>query len=247
MKKIILTSLMLCSVFAFSQEIKFGAKVGLNNSNLKGNYPAFNEATTGADEANLKNKSVIGFHIGGFVEYQINEKFSIQPELLLSTQGNKVEFTTTYFEFSDGTGEKDTETLTQRPKITYINLPIMFKYKVLDKLSIEFGPQIGYVISGKSTWKFEGTDDDSEEIEIDLLNDGTYEFLGATLQVKKGLKRLDYGLNIGASYDITEKLFVQGRYNLGLSTIDDNSTNGTDTKSWDLKNSVIQISTGFRF
>ena len=64
MKKIILTSFMLCSVLAFSQEIKFGAKVGLNLSNLRGNYPVFNEQTTGADEADLKNKSVIGFHIG---------------------------------------------------------------------------------------------------------------------------------------------------------------------------------------
>jgi hypothetical protein len=247
MKKIILTSFILCSVLAFSQEIKFGAKAGLNLSNLRGNYPVFNEQTTGADEADLKNKSVIGFHIGGFAEFVLNEKFSVQPELLLSKQGSKVEFTATFYEFSDGTGERDIETLTQRPKITYINLPIMFKYKVLEKLSIEFGPQIGYVISGKSAWTFEGTDDETEKIEIDLLKDGTYEFLGTTIVIKKGLNRLDYGLNIGASYDITEKLFIQGRYNLGLSTVDKNSTNGTDTKSWDLKNSVIQISTGYRF
>ena len=65
MKKIILTSFMLCSVFAFSQEIKFGAKVGLNISNLRGNYPEFSPQTTGADEADLKNKSDIGLRVDG--------------------------------------------------------------------------------------------------------------------------------------------------------------------------------------
>ena len=247
MRKIILTSLMLCSTFAFSQEIKFGAKVGLNISNLRGNYPEFSPQTTGADEADLKNKSDIGFHIGGFAEFILNDKFSIQPELLFSKQGNNVEFTTTDYEFSDGTGESDTEKLTQSPNLSYINLPIMFKYKVIEKLSIEFGPQIGYLISAKSTWKVEGTDDETEEIEIDLLNDGTYTFLGSTIQVKPKTNRLDFGLNLGSSYDITEKFFVQARYNLGLSVFDKNSTNGTSTDSWDLKNSVIQISTGYRF
>ena len=84
MKKIILTSLMLCSAFAFSQEIKFGAKVGLNLSNLRGDYPA------GIDEHNAK----IGFNIGGFAEYEINDKFTLQPELLFSTQGNTYGFKT---------------------------------------------------------------------------------------------------------------------------------------------------------
>jgi len=30
----------------------------------------------------------IRFHIGGFAEYEINDKFTLQPELLFSTQGN---------------------------------------------------------------------------------------------------------------------------------------------------------------
>jgi len=40
---------MSCSVFAFSQEIKFGAKAGLNSPNLRSDYP------TGIDEHNSKN------------------------------------------------------------------------------------------------------------------------------------------------------------------------------------------------
>jgi hypothetical protein len=224
---------MLCSAFAFSQEIKFGAKVGLNISSLRGNYPAEID----------KTKSKIGFHIGGFAEYSINDKFALQPELLLSTQGGSSEVIEYYG------GGTYFESFKQTPKLTYINLPIMLKYKVIEKLSIEFGPQIGYLISAKSKWEYVDSTDPSENetIEVDLINDGTYTFGGTTVQVKPKTNRLDFGLNIGSSYDVTDKFFVQARYNLGLTVFDKNSTAGSSTNSWDLKNSVIQISTGYRF
>jgi long-subunit fatty acid transport protein len=224
---------MLCSAFAFSQEIKFGAKVGLNISSLRGNYPAEIDET----------KSKIGFHIGGFAEYSINDKFALQPELLLSTQGGSSEVIEYYG------GGTYFESFKQTPKLTYINLPIMLKYKVIEKLSIEFGPQIGYLISAKSKWEYVDSTDPSENetIEVDLINDGTYTFGGTTVQVKPKTNRLDFGLNIGSSYDVTDKFFVQARYNLGLTVLDKNSTAGSSTNSWDLKNSVIQISTGYRF
>lgn len=233
MKKIILTSFILCSAIAFSQEIKFGAKVGLNVSSLRGNYPAEIDET----------KSKIGFHIGGFAEYEINEKFALQPELLLSTQGGSSELIEYYG------GGTYFESFKQTPKLTYLNLPIMLKYKIIEKLSIEFGPQIGYLISAKSKWEYVDSTDPSENetIEVDLIKDGTYTFGGTTVQVKPKTNRLDFGLNIGSSYDITEKFFVQARYNLGLTAFDKNSTAGSNTDSWDLKNSVIQISTGYRF
>ena len=84
-------------------------------------------------------------------------------------------------------------------------------------------------------------------VEIDMLNDGTYDVGGTTVQVKSSANRLDFSLNLGASYDISEKIFLQGRYNLGLSTVDKNSTNGTSTNSWNMKNSVFQLSAGYRF
>jgi opacity protein-like surface antigen len=232
--------MMLCSVFTFSQEIKFGAKVGLNISRLRGNYPTAGDPN--GDEIAFDNKSKIGFHLGGFAEYKINKKFSLQPEFLISTQGGvfEVKFT------EEG---EPYPTFTQTSKLTYLSLPIMLKYKVLEKLSVEFGPQIGYLISAKSKWKFVDPSDPSENgtIQVDLLHDGTYTFNGSTVQVKPRVNRFDFGLNLGASYDLTEKIFIQGRYNFGISTVDKNSTNGVSTDSWNTKNSVIQISTGYKF
>ena len=225
---------MLCSVFAFSQEIKFGAKIGLNLSNLRGDYP------TGIDEHNSK----IGFHIGGFAEYEINDKFTLQPELLFSTQGN----TYGYKDYYGGGSYYDGADYNL--KLNYLNLPVIVKYKIIEKLSIDFGPQIGYLMSAKT--KIDVTEDSRDpsqnySVEIDMLNDGTYNVGGTTIQTKASVNRLDFSLNLGASYDITEKIFLQGRYNFGLSTVDKNSTNGASTNSWNMKNSVFQLSAGYRF
>jgi hypothetical protein len=218
----------------FSQEIKFGAKVGLNVSNLRGDYPT---------EINEKN-SKVGFHLGGFAEYKINDKFILQPELLFSTQGNEYGIKEYYGggSYYDGA---DYNLI-----INYLNLPIIFRYKVMEKLSIDFGPQIGYVLSGKTKINvIEDSRDPSQNysFEIDMLNDGVYDFDGTTVQVKASLNRLDFGLNFGSTYDITDNFFVQGRYNLGLSNIDKNSTNGGNTNSWNMKNGVLQFSAGYKF
>ena len=234
MKKIILASLILFSTGTFAQEINFGVKAGINISNLRGDYPDV------IDE----NKSKIGFHIGGFAEYEINDKFTLQPELLFSTQGNTYGFKDYY---GGGTYYDGAE---YNLKLNYLNLPIIIKYKVIEKLSIDFGPQIGYVLSAKT--KIDVTEDSRDpsqnySVEIDMLNDGTYEVGGTTIQSKASVNRLEFSLNLGTSYDITEKIFSQGRYNLGLSTIDKNSTNGTSINSWNMKNSVFQFSVGYKF
>ncbi|RZL41864.1 MAG: PorT family protein, partial [Pedobacter sp.] len=74
MKKIIVSVL---TIFTFglthAQEIDYGVKGGLNIANLTG------------DIENAKSK--VSLHVGGFVQFKVNEKFSVQPELLYSQQG----------------------------------------------------------------------------------------------------------------------------------------------------------------
>ena len=233
MKKKLLFSFLLISSFAFSQEIRFGVKAGLNKSNLKGNYPT---------EINEK-KSKIGFHLGGFAEYEINERLTLQPELLFSTQGN----TYGYKDYYGGGSYYDGADYNF--KLNYINLPIILRYGEIEKLSIDFGPQIGYVLSAKTKIDvIEDSRDPSQNysVEIDMLNDGEYDFGGTTVQSKASVNRLDFSINLGATYDITEELFVQARYNVGLSAVDKNSMNGSNTDSWKMKNSVFQISVGYK-
>lgn len=76
MKKILLLAVV--TVLGFTnvnaQEIKFGAKGGLNFASISGNN------TTGSDV-------VTSFNFGVLSEIPISDKFSFQPELMYSGQG----------------------------------------------------------------------------------------------------------------------------------------------------------------
>ncbi|ESU26958.1 hypothetical protein FLJC2902T_22980 [Flavobacterium limnosediminis JC2902] len=204
MKKVILT---VATVFAFGfanaqdKQMSFGVKGGLNVATLTG------------DVENVK--SLVGAHIGGFMEYKLNDKFAIQPELLFSMQGAKSEFT-----FSDGF---DTYNVESTVKLNYLNLPIMAKYYATEKLAIEAGPQVGFLLSAKNEAEVSGFG--SEEVDI-----------------KDETNSIDFGLNLGLGYDFTENISAGARYNFGLSNIDD-SEGSDDT----VNNGVFSVSVGYKF
>ena len=77
MKKILLTAAAVFAIsFANAQDVKFGAKAGLNLSSL----------------ANAEGaKTQVGFHLGGYATISVSDKFAVQPELLYSAQGAKFE------------------------------------------------------------------------------------------------------------------------------------------------------------
>ncbi len=116
-------------------------------------------------------------HAGLVAEIIVSDKFSIQPELLYSGQGATVT--------SDGGG---------RIKLDYITLPVLAKFPIAKNLSLEAGPQVGFLISGKYK-----TNDSNEKIE--------------------GLKTIDFGLDAGLEYELNNGVFFQARYNIGLTDI----------------------------
>jgi len=210
MKKIILT---IVTVFAMgissAQEIKYGAKAGLNLSTFTGDVTYFDV------------KSKTGFHVGGFVEIKIADKFSVQPELLYSTQGGKISFSSSD-EFSYTNDKRDI-------KLGYLNLPIMAKYYIIPGLSIEAGPQIGFLLSAKNEYNIYSS------VSEDLSGSGEED-------IKDDSKSVDFGFNVGAGYDFTQNIFVQARYNLGLTSISESASS-----VYDPKNAVLQISFGYKF
>lgn len=124
MKKIVLCLLLLTGTLTYAQRFNLGVKAGVNFSTL-----------TGDTETDLENKT--GYHIGAIAELGLNDKFSIQPELIYSTQGAKW---------------KDVDF-----KINYINVPVLAKIYVVKSFSVMAGPQFGYVIDdnniGDTDWK----------------------------------------------------------------------------------------------
>ncbi|MBL4745473.1 MAG: PorT family protein [Flavobacteriaceae bacterium] len=199
MKKIFLTAMVaVLSVVSIHAQASFGVKAGVNLSNFTGDVE--------------DNSSLTGFHIGGVVEIKLSDKFSLQPELLLVSQGAS-------FEYDDG------EFYSSDINLTYLNIPVMAKYYVMDGLSLEFGPQIGVLLSAK--------------------NKGTVKYLGEVTSfdndIADDIEKIDLGLNFGAGYTLENNMFFQVRYNLGLLNISEESD------YFKMKNSVFQFSVGYKF
>lgn len=218
MKRITLT---LLGLVAFSttavaqQEVKFGPKAGINLANLSGDVE--------------DNKMLIGFHVGAFAEIKFNDKFAIQPEILYSAQGTKLEYSETLMGISY-TSEADT-------KLNYINVPIMAKYYVAPSFAVEAGPYVGFLMSANSK--------------------GSSSAAGVTAEfdedIKDELNSIDFGLGIGASFNMDNGLFIGARANFGLTTVDKDYTENVGgvnvtVEAADIKNSpVIQIGVGYKF
>ena len=117
MKKVIVLFVLLLSVNSLNaQMLKFGVKAGANFSNLEGDT--------------VEGSTYTSFHFGGVVEISLLENLSLQPELLYSSQGTKV----------DEAGIKDIN-------YNYITVPVLAKfYLTSKKLSLEAGPQFSFLV-----------------------------------------------------------------------------------------------------
>ncbi|MBP6556768.1 MAG: PorT family protein [Flavobacterium sp.] len=97
-----------------------------------------------------------------------------------------------------------------KDSMTFLRLPIMAKYYVAEGFSLQAGPEFAFKIAAE--------------------NDLTDEFT----------KSLDYGLGIGAGYELESGLFFDARYNLGLANI-------SDVDGFDAGTTSIQVGLGYRF
>jgi len=206
MKKIILSAALLMAV-GFSanaqDNLKFGVKAGVNF------------ATFGGDVEDVDSRT--GFHAGVVAEFKLSENFSIQPELMYSQMGAKLDYVD-----SDGIIQYNVESTS---KFDYISLPILAKYYIIEGLSIEAGPQIGFLVSAKQEDKISGIGEQSSD-------------------VKEGSKSIDFGLAGGLAYDLPIGVFFQARYYAGIANI---AEEGDSNEDFDVKNMGVQLSIGYKF
>ena len=183
-----------------------GVKVGLNLANAAGDS---------VEDANSK----MGFAIGGYFTYSINEKFAIKPEFLYSMKGYKID------ESEEGFSLKSTTSL------NYLDVPILGVYSVNENIRLFAGPSLGLYLSGET------------DIEMSI------EFLGisidfdTTMSIESDdVNSPDFGLVLGASYS-SGKISADVRYSIGLT----NFIKEEDDQEIDAKNRVIQLMVGYSF
>lgn len=100
-----------------AQNISGGIKGGANFTNF-----------TGGNLSDIGNKTLVGFHVGGYLNFGLGP-VSIQPELLVSTGGAKFD------EIDDDV------------KLTYVSIPVMVQFKPGGGFYLEAGPQVSFKIS----------------------------------------------------------------------------------------------------
>ena len=203
MKKLLLLTFILTAFTINAQDVTFGAKAGLNFASM-----------TGDDADGLDGRT--SFHLGVTAEIAVSDVFSIQPELLYSGQG-----------FTDSgviTEQGVDVNIDYTGRVNYLNLPIMVKYYASDSFSLEFGPQIGFLLSAE------------QEIEGSAQGVSASE----TVDLKDALKSTDFALNLGAGYKLDSGLNFGLRYSIGMTDVLDGDSDG-------FKHSVLQLSVGYNF
>lgn len=147
-------------------------------------------------------ESRTSFHLGAVAEIVIGDNFSLQPELLYSGQGSK-----------DQDDSDDNEIY----RVDYLSIPILAKYYVTDALSVEGGPQLGFLLSAEA------------------------EDNGETVDIKDTTKSTDFGFALGAGYKLESGL------NFGLRYFFGSDVNDIDEDADEFKNRVFQLSIGYFF
>jgi len=191
MKKIfIAASIVIFSALSASAQISIGAKAGLNVSNVKQKF----------DGDTYKNDARLSGHLGAYLVYNFQDNMAFQPEFVFSGEGASID-------------DSDVKLA-----LTYLNIPLLFRYNFTEQLSAVTGPQIGFLLSAKAK-----DDGDSND-------------------VKDSFKGTNISWGLGAQYDLSSNLNVGLRYNFGLSDIGDDGSSDVKTKA-----STLQISLGYTF
>jgi hypothetical protein len=208
MKKFIysIATLFAIGFTANAQDIKFGVKAGLNI------------AKWGADAENTSGRA--GFNAGVLAELIFSNNFAVQPEIVYSQQGTKRSINNYMGVELDNSSE-----LTA--KLNYINVPVALKYYIIEGLSLQAGPQIGFLVSANEVVVVKA---DGEDLSLESDEKNNYE-------------KVDFALFGGIGYDLPIGVFFQARYSAGLSNINKDP----DTADQYLTNDVFSFSVGYKF
>lgn len=175
---------LLILVFLVAPLVAFSQGVGI------GVKAGANFSNVNWDEPDISPESVTNFHFGGYLNLNLSDKFGITPEVLYSSQGSEI----------DG----------MKLDMTYIAIPVMLRFKPINFLFLEAGPQFSFLTNAEMS--FDGNVED----------------------IKDQLKGNDFGLGFGAGVNLPLGFNVGARYVLGFSNINDISEESIENRTFQL-------------
>jgi len=159
--------------------------------------------TSAGEGATVDVTSILGFNGGAYFTWFFTRVFAVQPELMISRKGSHWE------DYYDNVSDY----------ITYIDVPLLFRYQPMKYYNFHAGPQVGYRMSAVQK------DHDS----------------GTKTDIRNYYKDFDLGLVLGVEANFPFKVNFTVRYVLGVSPA---TTNVVYIDPW--RNNILQISLGYR-
>jgi len=205
-----------------SAQASFGLRGGVNLSTWTINGEA--EEELGDFQ---KNRTSLLF--GVISEIRFSDNLAIQPEINFIQKGTRFEESETDPVLGNASFKLDYI-------LNYIEVPVLLKGGAgfgAGRIDVLAGPSFGYALNGKqkSEITFLGMTEKETE-DIDFKEDE--------------VSRTDFGLQFGAALSLnlgsSAKLFVDGRYLLGLTNL--NTSENTSSDDWTPRNRGIALTAG---
>lgn len=214
-----------------AQEFKVGAKAGLLLSDLSiatTSIQWIDRGTSYIKTGDINTTLKAGFHFGGFIEYGFNDRLFVEGGIDYAFQGAKVksaESTTVNLSTYDSTHEKET------PNKAFINtqqlnIPLWVKYDIAG-----FRPKIGVNLGFLTKAELKAKNEDGNSETLSFNPDKTF----------------DFGLGVGAEYNLPFGLFFDATFNLGLTDVSTKEKTTVQFPMLNMRNRVIQIGVGYKF
>jgi len=200
------------SVFA---QTSFGIKAGVNFSKM-----LIKDDGEKVDDIKFKP----GLSIGAFADIAFNDMAALETGITIENKGFKMKEEESLY----GTKAKMTTTF----NVVYATIPVQARLN-FSNFYLLMGPYLGIGVTGKVKEKvtFDGeTEKDDDSIEFG--NDAE----------ESDLKRLDFGLGLGAGYEITNNFGVRLGYDLGLANLQPGGDSNYKTT-----NGTLNVSATFKF
>lgn len=198
MKKLLFTLAALAIVVGASAQKKSSDKV------IMGFKVGLNLSDITHINQNYKPSVLVGF----YTEYRLANWFSLQPEVVYSKQGSMRTF--------DG--------VQTRLRANYLNIPVMMKFYVMPRLSLDLGPQLGLNLGTKIKM-----DNGKNDTAVQIISNDFY-------------NTCEFSIAAGITYQKKRGPAISVRYNMGVSNVFKN-------KALDIsnRNSVLQVAFGWTY
>ena len=185
----------------------FGIRLGISMANIR----------DGDDWTTFKQCNTLGLFGAIDMMFSISDRIDLDASIRFSQKNLKTDQNI----ITDILGTTLVEYATLN-KIYFIDINPNISYKLTNRISFSFGPYIGYAIDGKKK-SISSKSCDEMPVLGGIIIENSWTSVNFEKpdypQYESQVNRLDYGVDIGLSYLLTERIQFKTNYSLGLSDL----------------------------